>query len=64
MRLPCGRDARFDVVVATVLWDYEARYVETEAVGAGTLVGMAMLDNHALSIQVRDDKRVVIRASR
>ncbi len=57
-----GSEAAFDVYGVTMLWDGQERYVETGAVGVDPLVGMAMLDNHDLSIQVRDGGRVVIQA--
>ena len=57
-----GSEAAFDVYSITMLWDGQPRYVETGAVGVDPLVGMAMLDNHDLSIQVRDGGRVVIEA--
>lgn len=44
------------------LWNGHARHVETAAVGSEPLVGMAMLDSHDLSIQVRQGGRVVIEA--
>ena len=57
-----GSEAAFDVYGVTTLWDGQERYVETGAVGVDPLVGMAMLDNHDLSIQVRNGGRVVIQA--
>ena len=59
-----GSEAAFDVYGVTMLWDGEPRYVETGAVGADPLVGIAMLEGHDLSIQVRDGGRVVIEAGR
>ena len=59
-----GSEAAFDVYGVTMLWDGQPRYVETGAVGVDPLVGMAMLDGHDLSIQVRDGGRVVIQAGR
>ena len=56
-----GSEAVFDVYGVTMLWDGQERYVETGAVGVDPLVGMAMLDNHDLSIEVRDGGRVVIK---
>ena len=55
-----GSEAAFNVYGVTMLWDGQPRYVETGAVGVDPLLGMAMLDNHDLSIQVRDGGRVVI----
>ena len=57
-----GSETAFDVYGVTILWDGQPRYVETGAVGVDPLVGMAMLENHDLSIGVRDGGRVVIQA--
>ena len=53
----------FDVHYVTVLWDGQPRDIEADATGSTPLVGMLLLDNHDLSIQVRDGGRVVIQAS-
>ena len=55
-----GSEARFDVVGVTALWDDEARYVETGAVGVDPLVGMSMLQGHDLHMRVDDGGRVAI----
>ena len=55
-------EAAFDVYGVTMLWDGQLRYVETGAVGVNPLVGMAILENHDLSIHVREGGRVVIQA--
>lgn len=57
-----GSEAVFDVYGVTMLWDGQPRFVETGAVGVDPLVGMAMLEDHDLSIQVRDGGRVYIQA--
>ncbi len=57
-----GSEAAFEVYGVTMLWDGNSRYVETGAVGVDPLIGMATLDNHDLSIQVREGGRVVIEA--
>ena len=57
-----GSEAAFDVYGVTMLWDGQLRFVETGAVGVNPLVGMAMLENHDLSIHVREGGRVVIQA--
>ena len=57
-----GSEAAFDVHGVTMLWDGQPRYVETGAVGVDPLVGMAMLETHVLSIEVRDGGRVLIQA--
>ena len=50
----------FDVHYVTVLWGGQPRDIEVDATGSTPLVGMLLLDNHDLSIQVRDGGRVVI----
>ena len=57
-----GSEARFDVVGVTVLWDDEARYVETGVVGVDPLVGMSMLEGHDVHLRVEDGGRVLIQA--
>ena len=57
-----GSEAVFYVHRVTVLWDGQPRAVEAGAVGGDPLVGMALMEGHDLSIQVRDGGRVVIRA--
>ena len=46
----------------TVLWDGQPRDVYTYAADSMPLVGMLLLDDHDLNIQVRDGGRVVIQA--
>ena len=55
-------EVAFSVYRVTALWDSGPRQIEADAVGSTPLVGMAMLDNHDLDIQVRDGGRVVIPA--
>ena len=57
-----GSEASFEVYDVTVLWDGQPRDVYTYAADSTPLVGMAMLDEHDLSVQVRDGGRVVIQA--
>jgi len=57
-----GSEAAFDVYGVSMLWDGHPRYVESGAVGVDPLLGMALLDDHDLTIQVRDGGRVVIQA--
>ena len=52
----------FSVYRATVLWDSKPLRIEADAVGSTPLVGMSLLDDHDLSIQVRVGGRVVIQA--
>ncbi len=57
-----GSEATFDVYGVTMLWDGQLRFIEIGAIGVDPLVGMRMIDDHDLSIQVRDGGRVVIQA--
>ena len=43
----------FDVHRATVQWETQEREVEIQRANAAPLVGMALLENHAVSIHVR-----------
>ena len=57
-----GRRDIFDTYGVTVFWDGQSRFVNADEADAAPLLGMSMLDNHDLSIQVRDGGRVVIQA--
>jgi hypothetical protein len=46
----------------TVVWDGQARFVETAAVGIDALVGMMLLDRHSLFVEVAVGGRVVVQA--
>ena len=52
----------FDVHYVTVLWDGQPRDIEADATGSTPLIGMLLLDDHDLTIQVRDGGRVLIQA--
>lgn len=58
-----GSVASFEVYEVTVLWDGQPRDVYTFASDGTPLVGMALLENHDLTIQVREGGRVVIQAA-
>ena len=47
-----GRQTRFDVYDALILWDGGARPVEVDATGSRALVGMALLEGHRLVVEV------------
>ena len=53
----------FDVHYVTILWDGQPRDIEADATGSTPLVGMLLLDDHDLSIQVRHGGRVLIQAA-
>ena len=60
-RLADDTEVGFSVHGVTVLWDGRSRRIEADAVGSAPLVGMALLEGHDLSVQVREGGRVVIR---
>ena len=53
----------FHTYGATVLWDGQSRFVDVDEADAIPLVGMSMLEDHDLNIQVWDGGRVVIQAA-
>ena len=55
-------EVSFDVHDVTVLWDGQPRHVKADATGSIPLVGMLLLDNHDLNIEVVNGGRVVIQA--
>lgn len=59
-----GSEVTFDVYDVAVLWDGEPRYVLADAADTIPLVGMRLLDNHNLNIDVVDGGRVLIQATK
>ncbi len=57
-----GSEATLNVYRAAVIWDGELRYVRAYAADTTPLMGMRMLDDHEVTIQVWDGGRVVIQA--
>ena len=57
-----GSIVTFSVHEATTLWDGQPRRVYAHPAETTPLIGMRMLDNQDLSIQVRNGGRVVIQA--
>src|SRR5262249_2024999 len=57
-----GRVEYFDVYVTTVIWDGQPRTVEVEAADTESLVGMSLLEHHALQIDVLTGGIVTITA--
>ena len=57
-----GSKIAFDVWEVTVLWDGEALSVEVDEADTTPLVGMLLLDNHSLYLEVADGGRVVLQA--
>ena len=48
-----GRRDIFDTHGVTVFWDGQSRFVDADEADAAPLLGMSMLDNHDLRIEVR-----------
>lgn len=57
-----GSEVIFPSYRIAVLWEGELRDIEADAADVTPLIGMRMLDEHDLSIQVRDGGRVSIQA--
>ena len=57
-----GREETFDVHGVTVLWNGQPRYVEVDVMGTAPLVGMSLLENHSLYVEVAGGGRVAIDA--
>ncbi len=55
-------EVSFDVHDVTVLWDGQPKPIKADATGSTPLVGMLLLDNHDLNMEVVDGGRVVIQA--
>ena len=50
----------FRVHSVTALWDSRPRRIEADAVGSTPLLGMALLENHSLLVEITDSGRVII----
>ena len=57
-----GSRISFDVWEVTALWDGAALSVEADESDTMPLVGMLLLDNHSLYVEVADGGRVVVQA--
>ena len=57
-----GSETFLDIYDVAVIWDSRLRNTRASAADTTPLIGMRMLDNHDLSIQVRDGGRVLIEA--
>ena len=57
-----GSEVTFDVYDVAVLWDDQPKHVLADAADTTPLVGMRLLDNHNLNIDVVDGGRVIIQA--
>ena len=54
-------EVTFDVYDVSVLWDGRPRHIKADATGSTPLVGMLLLDNHRLVMDVVRGGRVTIR---
>ena len=57
-----GSEIAFDVWEVTALWDGVAMSVEADEADTTPLVGMLLLDNHILYVEVTGGGRVVVQA--
>ena len=55
-----GDEEPFAVYGVMVVWDGQPRFVETGAVGVDPLIGMALMDNYTLTIEIRQGGQVTI----
>ena len=53
----------FDVHQATVLWDGQRRDIQVDVAGSTPLIGMLLLDEYRLTVDVKVGGRVVIEAA-
>ena len=57
-----GTEASFDMYDATLLWDGQPRSVYVYAAETTPLVGMRLLEDHDLHVEVQDGGRVTVEA--
>ena len=55
-----GRETTFPMHAVTVMWNGQAVIVDAEAAGTTPLVGMRLLDDHRLCVDIHDGARVII----
>ena len=55
-----GDEVRFNIYHVTVLWNGQPRNIDAASMGDTPLVGMRLLDNHNLNIDVKNGGRVLI----
>ena len=56
-------EVKFDIYDAIVLWNGQRKAIEADAVGSTPLVGMLLLEDHRLTVDVVKSGRVVIEAN-
>jgi clan AA aspartic protease len=57
-----GSECVFDIYEVTVLWDGSLRRIAVDEASTAPLVGMALLHDYELSVQVRNGGSVTIKA--
>lgn len=57
-----GTESVFDIHQGVVVWDKRQRRIPIDAVGLVPLVGMAMMNDYELQVQVRSGGRVTLTA--
>jgi clan AA aspartic protease len=55
-----GTVCEFDISEADVIWDGQPRRIPVDAVDMLPLVGMTLLENHELTMQIRPQGRVTL----
>ena len=55
-----GREVTFPYYGVAVMWGGQERYIEADAADTTPLIGMRLLDNQSLYVEVVDGGRVVI----
>ena len=53
-------EVRFNVHYVTVLWDGTPIHIQAAAIGSTPLIGMLLLDNHNLDIDIHPGGRILI----
>jgi clan AA aspartic protease len=56
-----GSESIFDIYEGTVVWDRRRRRIPVDAADTTPLVGMALLEEHELKVQVRAGGKVTIK---
>lgn len=59
-----GSESVFDIYEATIMWDGAPRRIAVDAADTDPLLGMALLYNYELTVQVVEGGRVMIQALR
>jgi clan AA aspartic protease len=56
-----GSECLFDVYLATVVWDREVRRISVDEADSDPLVGMKLLTDYEVNLQVRPGGRVTVK---